>query len=91
MGSNQRPRPFAHAIAYGDSGGGKSTFAATWPKPMVVFFFDPFGYGIPAHEAMVMSTEELATVYHIPSSGIETPGLARIQSATSEAPPNLPI
>lgn len=55
------------------------------------FFFDPFGYGIPAHEAMVMSTEELATVYHIPSSGVETPGLARIQSATSEAPPNLPV
>lgn len=55
------------------------------------FYFDPFGYGVSANDAMVMSTEELATIYHIPSSGIETPGLARIQSATSEAPPNLPV
>ena len=47
MAPGPRPRPFAHAIAYGDSGGGKSTFAATWPKPMVVFFFDPFGKEMP--------------------------------------------
>jgi hypothetical protein len=40
---------------------------------------------------MVMSTEELATVYHIPSRSIETPGLTRIHSATGEAPANLPI
>jgi hypothetical protein len=39
---------------------------------------------------MVMSTEELATIYHIPSSAIGTPGLRRIQSATGEAPANLP-
>lgn len=54
------------------------------------FFYDPFGHGIPANEAMVMSTEELATVFHIPSRAVETPGLGRIQSATGEAPPNLP-
>ena len=55
------------------------------------FFYDPFTYGLSANDAMVMSTEELATVFHIPSRAIETPGLGRIQSATGEAPPNLPV
>jgi len=54
------------------------------------FFYDPFAYGIPVDKAMVMSTEELATVFHIPSRSVETPGLGRVQSATGEAPPNLP-
>ncbi|MBI2096509.1 MAG: hypothetical protein HYT43_02665 [Candidatus Taylorbacteria bacterium] len=54
------------------------------------FFHDPFYYGIPQDKVMVMSTEELATVFHIPSHSVETPGLTRIQSATGEAPPNLP-
>lgn len=38
----------------------------------------------------VMSIEELATVFHVPSSGVTTPTLPRIQSTTSEAPSNLP-
>jgi hypothetical protein len=38
----------------------------------------------------VMSTEELATLYHVPNSGVTTPNLERIQSATSGAPANLP-
>ncbi|MEK7515631.1 MAG: hypothetical protein AAB555_01710, partial [Patescibacteria group bacterium] len=54
------------------------------------FFYDPFAHGISQNEAMVLSTEELATVFHIPSHSVETPGLGRIQSATGEAPPNLP-
>ena len=54
------------------------------------FFYDPFAYGILPKDAMVLSTEELATVYHIPSHSVETPGLGRIQSATGEAPSNLP-
>ncbi len=54
------------------------------------FFFDPFSYGIHPHEIAVMSTEELATIYHIPSRAVETPSLGRIQSATGEAPANLP-
>lgn len=49
------------------------------------FFYEPF-----AVETMVMSAEEIATIYHIPSLAVETPSLARIQSATGEAPPNLP-
>lgn len=38
----------------------------------------------------VLSIEELATIYHIPSSSVTTPSLPRIQSSTSEAPSNLP-
>ncbi len=49
------------------------------------FFYDPF-----KNDGMVMSTEELATVFHIPSAAVETPSLERIQSATAEAPANLP-
>lgn len=56
------------------------------------FFYNPFFEGgMHPKDAMVMSTEELATVYHIPSRAIETPGLGRIQSSTAEAPANLPI
>lgn len=55
------------------------------------FFYDPFFEGgLKMADAMVMSTEELATVFHIPSLAVETPGLERIQSATGEAPANLP-
>lgn len=50
------------------------------------FFHEPFHA-----DAMVMSTEELATIYHIPSRSTNTPSLTRIQSATSEAPSNLPV
>ncbi len=38
----------------------------------------------------VMSTEELATIFHVPSRGVTTPNLPRIQSATAGAPSNLP-
>lgn len=36
-----------HAVLYGDSGSGKSTGAATFPKPMLVFSWDPFGKETP--------------------------------------------
>jgi hypothetical protein len=56
------------------------------------FFYDPFFEGgKKMKDAMVMSTEELATVYHIPSMAVGTPSLQRIQSATGEAPGNLPV
>jgi hypothetical protein len=40
--------------------------------------------------AKVMTTEELATVFHFPGKVAITPTLARIPSARGEAPPNLP-
>lgn len=39
---------------------------------------------------MIMSSEELATVFHVPSASVTAPSLPRIQSSTSEAPANLP-
>lgn len=36
-------RPYIHALIYGPSGGGKSTMAATFPKPMIVLGFDRRG------------------------------------------------
>ena len=43
-----------------------------------------------ADEAKVMSVEELATIFHIPSGSIITPSLPRILSTRKEAPSNLP-
>jgi hypothetical protein len=50
-----------------------------------VYFHSPY-----VGEWMVLSSEELATLFHIPSSTIATPSLPRIQSTTSGAPSNLP-
>ncbi|MBI2410054.1 hypothetical protein HYV30_03375 [Candidatus Kaiserbacteria bacterium] len=52
------------------------------------FFYEPADAG---KNAMVMSTEELATIFHIPSAAVVTPSLERIQSPTGEAPANLPV
>jgi hypothetical protein len=40
---------------------------------------------------MVLSTEELATLYHFPGAIAATPSINRIPSKKSEAPANLPI
>ncbi len=39
----------------------------------------------------VLTTEELATIFHLPGKVAMTPSLARIPSKRAEAPPNLPI
>lgn len=44
-----------------------------------------------ADKMKVMSTEELATIYHIPGTSIVTPTLSRVESTRKEAPANLPI
>ncbi len=49
------------------------------------FFHHPY-VGAP----MIMSVEELATLFHVPSSTAGASGLPRIPSATAEAPSNLP-
>jgi len=48
----QGVRPFVHCFTYGDAGTGKSTFAATWPKPMLVIMFDGPGKDIPFWKTM---------------------------------------
>lgn len=39
----------------------------------------------------IFTVEELATIFHLPGRVATTPGLGRIPSTRSEAPPNLPI
>jgi hypothetical protein len=39
----------------------------------------------------ILNTEEIATIFHFPSSAIETPTLPRIPSKKAEPPTNLPI
>jgi hypothetical protein len=56
------------------------------------FFYDPFFEGgLSSKDTPIMSTEELATVFHIPSQSIASPGLERSTSATNDAPANLPV
>lgn len=43
-----------------------------------------------ADKGSVLTTEELATFFHIPGSNVTTPNLARIPSLRGEAPTNLP-
>jgi len=40
-------RPPLHVLLYGETGAGKSSFAATFPKPMLVICFDPLGKHMP--------------------------------------------
>lgn len=50
------------------------------------FFFAP-----EVGKAMVLNTEELATIFHFPGQVAAAPSLTRIGSKKSEAPSNLPI
>jgi len=40
-------RPLTMFLVYGDPGSGKTTFLSTFPKPLLVFSFDPFGKELP--------------------------------------------
>lgn len=40
-------RPPIHVLIYGHPGSGKSTFAASFPRPIYVAMFDPFGKHLP--------------------------------------------
>ncbi len=55
------------------------------------FFYEQFiptGYG---GAPFVMTTEELATIYHFPGDVSKTPTLSRINAKKAEPPANLPI
>jgi hypothetical protein len=39
----------------------------------------------------ILTTEELATLFHIPGSVVSTPTVTKISSRKSDAPSNLPI
>jgi hypothetical protein len=42
-------------------------------------------------EPFVLNTEELATIFHLPSSSVSAPTFGRVQSRRGDPPPNLPI
>jgi len=74
-------RPFIHVVNYGPPGAGKSTFAATFPKPMLVCAFDPLGKEGPYLKRGVVSPEMEGEVGQ-PLLVVEskrTPGKALIQ------------
>ena len=62
-------------------------------KKKLWFFYQNRAYFyVPYDQVPVfMTVEELASLWHFPSSVVQTPGLARVQSKRAEAPANLPI
>ena len=58
-----KERPLTKFLVYGDPGSGKSTFLSTFPKPLLVFSFDPFGKEIPylKHGQVVDAMDERGT------------------------------
>lgn len=60
-------------------------YAINYPKILASFF--------PSHKAniFVVSTEELATLFHFPGMVSETPSFKRIESKIAKPPSNLPV
>lgn len=58
----------------------------------LIQFYRQRQYFYPPYQGQwsIMSTEELATVFHVPSSAVTSPNLPRTQSARAAAPANLP-
>ncbi len=52
------------------------------------YFYDPYKED---RKPFVLTTEELATMFHFPGKVSETPSFARIEAKKAEPPPNLPI
>jgi hypothetical protein len=50
------------------------------------FFNPPY-----EHKTMYMTSEEVATIFHLPGKEIQTPTFARLESRKVDAPANLPI
>ena len=82
-----RVYPPIHAMLYSDTGVGKSSMAATFPKNMLVFFFDPHGKDWPYRRALD------GTVF--PDSGLleyellATQGAATVKYRDVQAPDGL--
>lgn len=64
MSKERTEHPPIHCILVGDPGSGKSTGLATFPKPIIIFVFDPLGKDIPylkKGEAQTMDPDENGT------------------------------
>lgn len=46
---------------------------------------------IDSNKTLVLNVEELATVFHLPSAGVETPNISWLYSKKSEPPSTLPV
>jgi len=57
-------------------------------KKIQTYFTNPARNG---GKPFILTTEELATIYHLPGRVAETPSFERIESKKGEAPVNLPI
>jgi hypothetical protein len=55
------------------------------------YVYRSYIYPPAGHKPMVMTTEELATLFHIPGQVATTPTLERIPSKRGEPPANLPV
>ncbi len=53
--------------------------------------FIPFLDAFKKYNKFILSTEELATIYHLPSTVVSAPTFDRAESKKSEAPSNLPF
>ncbi|HQJ83998.1 MAG TPA: hypothetical protein PLE07_02160 [Candidatus Paceibacterota bacterium] len=62
-------------------------------KKLMFKYFRERAYFYPpaSKKPMVMTTEELATLYHFPGQAVTTPSLSRIPSKRGEPPVNLPL
>jgi hypothetical protein len=54
-------------------------------------FFLPFLNKMKKYNDFILSTEELATIFHLPSTSVGTPTFEREESKKGEAPANLPF
>jgi hypothetical protein len=62
-------------------------FYAEYEAPLYPFYSNPSAHTHP----FVLTAEELATLFHFPSSTIKAPGVRRIPATKAEPPPNLPM
>jgi hypothetical protein len=82
-----------HVLIYGDSGSGKTTGASTFPKPMLVFMWDPHGKDTPYRKVGV-SSDLGADQFGTPYREVYDPGnlggdaLIRIEYYHNPAPKN---
>ena len=83
MPEKKQRRPL-HVLCYGDSGCGKSTFTATFPKPILVQMFDPLGkewpylLQAPQHETTEEPTDERGNTIRV-TNGLSAKGRLRIR------------
>lgn len=60
-------------------------------KKISPHFFLPFLTQMKKYNDFILSTEELATIFHLPSTVVSTPTFDRAESKRGEAPSNLPF